>query len=82
MHQQPSWNGSSCPLHAVRRRHRRAPTSYGWRGIPLCDCLQQVEKYDSDYDYSGDCSEGEVGEDEGEDAAQLVSTHNADCSMD
>ena len=80
MHQQPSWNGSSCPLHAVRRRHRRAPTSYGWRGIPLCDCLQQVEKYDLD---SSGCSEGEVGDnEEKEDGVQLVSTHNADCSMD
>ena len=28
----------------------------------LHDCLQQVEKYDSDS--SGDCSEGEVGDDE------------------
>jgi hypothetical protein len=56
----------------ARRRHRRAPTSYGRHGIPLRDCLQQVEKYDSDS--SSVCIEEEVGdEDADEDGARLVS---------
>ena len=64
----------------MRRWRQRATTSYGHHGIPLCDCLQQVEKYDLD---SSGCSEGEVGDnEEKEDGVQLVSTHNADRSMD
>ena len=47
----------------------------------LRDCLQQVEKYDSDS--SGVFSEEEVGnEDEDEDGAQLVSAHYARAAAD
>jgi hypothetical protein len=72
----PSWTGSSCLPHAVRMCMRsettsKAPTSYGRRGIPLYDCLQQVEKYDTDS--SSVCSQEEVGdEDEDEGGAHYT----------
>ena len=62
--------------HAVRMYMRSETASKGSDVVlPVWDTparfLQQVEKYDSDS--SGDCSEGEVGDDEEEDGARLVS---------
>jgi hypothetical protein len=51
----------------------------GRRGKPLHDCLQQVEKYDSDS--SGHRSESEVGNEE-EGGAQLASAHYARAAAD
>jgi hypothetical protein len=47
-----------------------------WRGIPLRDCLQQVEKYDNS---SGVCNEEDKEE---EDGARLVSAHYARAAAD
>ena len=70
-----------CACACARRRHRRAPTSYGRRGILLRDCLQRVEKYD--FDSSGVCSEEELGDEEEDEAgARLASAYYARAAAD
>ena len=68
-----------CACACTRGRNRRTPTSYGRREISPHDCLQQVEKYDSDF--SCVCSEEEVRDEDG-DGARLASTHCARAAAD
>ena len=77
----PPARRAQCACACTLRRHRRVPTLSGRRGITLHDCLQQLEKYDSDS--SSVCSEEEVGdENENEDSARLVSAHYARAAAD